>query len=118
MEYRDWMSDELKKTVYKIETYIPDSILNHLFDLMEDMHNEWHTVYHSVIDLLNTAFIQNPTDFSFICSKRNLGYDQVHELCYYLEGWVWQIKNIEDTTEDGRLELIPIYSKKGIDINQ
>ena len=118
MEYRSWMSDELKMTIYKIETCVPDNILNHLFDLMEEMHNEWHTVYHSIIDLLHIACIDKPADFSFVCSDRHLGYDQVHEICYYLEGWVWQIKNIEDAAEDGRLELIPLYSKKGIDIDQ
>lgn len=108
MEYRDWMTDEMRQKIIAIANYIPESILNPLFDLMEDAHQFWSSVYSTVTELIYTAVVTNPHSFSFSCNNNSKKYDDVQEICYYLDGWVWQIKDIAQVTEDKSFSLGPL----------
>ena len=110
MIIRTWMTDSAKEEINDIAKYLPQNVIEHTVNLIEEMDGDTNIDYEYRCRIINVLFKAiHEDDFRFYCGSSN-NYDACHEFCMYLDGWVWRISG--NNPETGGIRMICCVEKQ------
>ena len=95
---REWIDKETQEKINQILNFIPVEVMEHALDLLEKIvyrdptEQRRKVVYLMWKHCTTEAF----TGGCFSTSK----YNRQHELCWYLDGWIWKVECLEKGDPD------------------